>query len=143
MFKNLVKWSRYKSPWVVHFNSGSCNGCDIEIIAALMPRFDAERFGVLLKGSPRHGDVLLCTGPVTAQLKDRLIKIYEQMPEPKFVVAFGECACSGAVYTGAYNVEGGIDKVIPVSAYVPGCPPKPEAILDGVVKLLTAFKESE
>ena len=143
MFDNIVKWSRYKSPWVVHFNSGSCNGCDIEIIAALMPRFDAERFGVLLKGTPRHGDVLLCTGPVTAQLKDRLIKIYEQMPEPKFVVAFGECGCSGAVYTGAYNVEGGIDKVIPVNAYIPGCPPKPEAILDGIVKLLTAFKESE
>ena len=143
MFDNIVKWSRYKSPWGVHFNSGSCNGCDIEIIAALMPRFDAERFGVLLKGTPRHGDVLLCTGPVTAQLKDRLIKIYEQMPEPKFVVAFGECGCSGAVYTGAYNVEGGIDKVIPVNAYIPGCPPKPEAILDGIVKLLTAFKESE
>ncbi len=143
MFEKVVKWSRYKSPWVVHFNSGSCNGCDIEIIAALMPRFDAERFGVLLKGTPRHGDVLLVTGPVSEQMKDRLIKIYEQMPEPKFVVAFGECGCSGAVYTGAYNVEGGVDKVIPVNAYIPGCPPKPEAILDGIVKLLTAFKESE
>ena len=143
MFEGVVKWSRLKSPWVVHFNAGSCNGCDIEIIAALMPRFDAERFGVLLKGTPRHADVLLCTGPVTGQMKDRLIKIYEQMPEPKFVVAFGECGCSGAVYTGAYNVEGGIDKVIPVDAYIPGCPPKPEAILDGIVKLLNAYKESE
>jgi NADH-quinone oxidoreductase B subunit len=143
MLENVVKWSRVKSPWVCHFNSGSCNGCDIEIIAALMPRFDAERFGVLLKGTPRHADVLLCTGPVTGQMKDRLIKIYEQMPEPKFVIAFGECGCTGAVYQGAYNVEGGIDKVIPVDAYIPGCPPKPEAILDGVVKLLTAFKESK
>jgi len=143
MFEGVVKWSRLKSPWVVHFNAGSCNGCDIEIIAALMPRFDAERFGVLLKGTPRHADVLLCTGPVTGQMKDRLIKIYEQMSEPKFVVAFGECGCSGAVYTGAYNVEGGIDKVIPVDAYIPGCPPKPEAILDGIVKLLNAYKESE
>jgi len=80
---------------------------------------------------------------VTGQMKDRLLKIYEQMPEPKFVIAFGECGCSGAVYEGSYNVEGGIDKVIPVDAYIPGCPPKPEAILDGVVKLLTAFKESE
>ena len=143
MLEKLVKWSRVKSPWVCHFNSGSCNGCDIEIIAALMPKFDAERFGVLLKGTPRHADVLLCTGPVTGQMKDRLIKIYEQMPEPKFVIAFGECAITGAVFTGAYNVEGGIEKVIPVDAYIPGCPPKPEAILDGVVKLLTAFKESE
>ena len=141
MLDNLVKWSRVKSPWVLHFNSGSCNGCDIEILAALMPRLDAERFGVLLQGTPRHADVLVCTGPVTAQMKDRLIRIYEQMPEPKFVVVFGECGISGAVYDGCYNVEGGIDKVIPVNAYIPGCPPKPEAILDGVVKLLTALKE--
>ena len=141
MLDNLVKWSRVKSPWVLHFNSGSCNGCDIEILAALMPRLDAERFGVLLQGTPRHADVLVCTGPVTGQMKDRLIRIYEQMPEPKFVVVCGECGISGAVFEGSYNCEGGIDKVIPVNAYIPGCPPKPEAILDGVVKLLTALKE--
>ncbi len=140
MLEKLVTWSRVKSPWVLHMNTGSCNGCDIEIIAALMPRFDAERFGVLLKATPRHADVLLCTGAVSGQMKDRLIKIYEQMPEPKFVVTIGECAISGAGFDGAYNVEGGIDKVIPVNAHIPGCPPKPEAILDGVVKLLTAIK---
>jgi NADH-quinone oxidoreductase B subunit len=141
MFENLIKWSRVKSPWVYHLNSGSCNGCDIEILAALMPRFDAERFGVRLQGTPRHADVVIATGPVTAQLKERVIRVYEQVPEPKFVVACGQCAISGAVYQGAYNVEGGIDKVIPVSAYIPGCPPKPEAILDAVVKLLTSVKE--
>ena len=141
--ERIVRWARIKSPWIIHFNTGACNACDIEIIASLTPLYDVERFGILLKGTPRHADVLVCSGPVTRQVKDRLVRIYEQMPEPKFVIAFGECGCSGAVYTGAYNVEGGIDKVIPVNAYIPGCPPKPEAILDGVVKLLTAFKESK
>ena len=141
MFEKLVTWSRVKSPWVYHLNSGSCNGCDIEILAALMPRFDAERFGVLLQGTPRHADVVIATGPVTEQLKERVIRCYEQVPEPKFVVAVGQCAISGAIYEGSYCTNGGIDKVIPVNAYIPGCPPKPEAILDGVVKLLTSLTE--
>ena len=79
----IVTWARLKSPWILHFNSGACNGCDIEIIASLTPRFDVERFGVALKGSPRHADVLVCSGPVTRQIKDRLVRIYEQMPQPK------------------------------------------------------------
>src|SRR5512137_1652517 len=136
MIERLVHWSRVKSPWVLHLNTGACNACDIEILAALMPRFDLERFGVLLKGTPRHADVIICTGPITRQNRDRIIRIYEQVPDPKFVVAVGACAMSGCVYRGAYNVEGGIDQVIPVDAYVPGCPARPDAILDGVVKLL-------
>jgi NADH-quinone oxidoreductase B subunit len=136
----LNLWARLNSPWVIHFNSGSCNGCDIEILATLTPRYDLERFGVKLKGSPRHADVLLCTGPVTRQARDRLIRIYEQMHEPKFVVAIGSCALSGGAFTGCYGHMHGIDQVIPVSAYIPGCPPRPEAIIDGVVKLLTALK---
>jgi NADH-quinone oxidoreductase B subunit len=120
---------------VIHFNSGSCNGCDIEILATLTPRYDLERFGVKLQGSPRHADVLVCTGPVTRQARERLIRIYEQMPEPKFVVAVGSCAVSGGVFEGCYNVMGGIDRVIPVHAFIPGCPPRPEAIIYGVVKL--------
>jgi NADH-quinone oxidoreductase B subunit len=136
-------WARVNSPWVIHFNSGSCNGCDIEILATLTPRYDLERFGVKLKGSPRHADVLLCTGPVTAQARDRLIRIYEQMHEPKFVVAVGSCGISGGVFQDCYNVAGGIDRVIPVAAYVPGCPPRPEAIIDGVVKLLGSLMPSE
>lgn len=134
--RRIIAWARQKSPWIVHFNSGACNACDIETVAALTPRFDIERFGVQLKGSPRHADVLVCTGPVTHQMKDRLIRIYEQMPEPKLVVAVGTCACSGGVFNGCYCVEGGIDSVIPVSAYVPGCAARPEAIIDGMVKLL-------
>jgi NADH-quinone oxidoreductase B subunit len=136
MLNRLVRWSRIKSPWILHLNSGACNACDIEIVAALTPRFDLERLGVLLKATPRHADVLICTGPVTRQIKDRIVRIYEQVPDPKFVVAVGACAMSGCVYRGAYNVEGGIDQVIPVDAYVPGCPARPDAILDGVVKLL-------
>jgi NADH-quinone oxidoreductase B subunit len=135
----MKTWARINSPWVVHFNTGSCNGCDIEILATLTPRYDIERFGVKLKGSPRHADVLLATGPVTAQARDRLIRVYEQMAEPKFVVAIGSCALSGGAFRGCYNVAGGIDQVIPVNAYIPGCPPRPEAIIDGVVKLLMSL----
>jgi NADH-quinone oxidoreductase B subunit len=124
-------------------NSGSCNGCDIEILAALIPRLDAERFGVLLKATPRHADILVCTGPVTKQMKERLKRVYEQMPEPKFVVVVGQCGSSGGIYKGAYGVEGGIDKVIPVDAYIPGCPPRPDAIADGLIKLLAKIDKGD
>jgi NADH-quinone oxidoreductase B subunit len=140
LIEKLVTWARIKSPWIIHFNSGACNGCDIEILASLTPKFDLERFGVLLKGTPRHADVLICSGPVTRQTKDRLIRIYEQIPEPKFVVAVGTCACSGGVFAGCYNILGGIDTAIPVSAYIPGCAASPQAIIDGVVKLLGSLK---
>lgn len=143
LVKKIVTWARIKSPWILHFNTGACNACDIEIVATLTPRYDLERFGVILKGTPRHADVLVCSGPVTKQIKDRLKKIYEQMPEPKFVVAVGTCSCSGGVFQGCYNVEEGIDKVIPVSAYIPGCPASPKAIIDGVVKLLTSLEDKE
>jgi NADH-quinone oxidoreductase B subunit len=136
LIERVVNWSRKKSPWILHFNTGACNACDIEIIATLTPRYDLERFGVQLKGTPRHADILVCSGPVTKQVEDRLCRIYQQMCEPKFVIAVGTCSCSGGVFKGCYNVEGGIDKVLPVSAYVPGCPASPKAIIDGVVKLL-------
>jgi NADH-quinone oxidoreductase B subunit len=136
MLNKLVRWSRIKSPWILHLNSGACNACDIEVIAALTPRFDVERLGVLLKATPRHADVIISTGPVTRQIKDRIIRIYEQTPDPKFVIAVGACAMSGCVYRGAYNIMGGLDQVIPVNVYIPGCPVRPDAVLDGVVKLL-------
>jgi NADH-quinone oxidoreductase B subunit len=138
--EKIITWARIKSPWILHFNTGACNACDIELIASLTPRYDVERFGIILKGTPRHADILVCSGPVTRQIKDRLIRIYEQMPEPKFVVAVGTCACSGGVFKGCYNVEGGINEVIPVSVYIPGCPASPKAIIDGVVKLLASIK---
>jgi len=137
----IKTWARVNSPWVIHFNSGSCNGCDIEILATLTPRYDMERFGVKLQGSPRHSDILICTGPVTRQARERLIRVYEQMPEPKFVVVVGSCGLSGGVFHGSYNVVGAVDEVIPVNAYVPGCPPRPEAIIYGVVALLDSLKK--
>jgi NADH-quinone oxidoreductase B subunit len=139
---DIVKWSRVKSPWVFHFNAGGCNGCDIELLAALNPKYDIERFGMILRGSPRHADVMLCTGTVTRQIRDRFKRIYDQVPEPKFVMAFGNCACSGGVFQKCYNVHEGIDKVVPVNMYVPGCPPRPQAIIDAAVKLLTALQQS-
>ena len=138
--EEVKTWARINSPWAIHFNSGSCNGCDIEILATVTPRYDLERFGVKLQGSPRHADILICTGPVTLQARDRLKRVYEQMPDPKFVVAVGSCAISGGVFQGCYGVVGHIDQVIPVNAYIPGCPPRPEAIIDGVVKLLGSLQ---
>ncbi|HOW43861.1 MAG TPA: NADH-quinone oxidoreductase subunit NuoB [Candidatus Aminicenantes bacterium] len=140
MIERLVHWSRVKSPWVLHLNTGACNACDIEILAALMPRFDLERFGILLKGTPRHADVIICTGPITRQNRDRVVRIYEQVPDPKFVVAVGACAMSGCVYRGSYNANLGVDQVLPVNAYIPGCPIRPDALIDGVVKLLNSLK---
>ncbi len=136
MLEQIKQWARIHSPWLIHYNSGSCNGCDIEILATLTPRYDAERFGVQLHGSPRHADILICTGPVTRQSRERLLRIYEQMPEPKYVIAVGTCAISGGVFAGCYNVIGQIDEVIPVDVYVPGCPPRPEAIIEGLTVLL-------
>lgn len=138
--EKIKTWARINSPWLIHFNSGSCNGCDIEILATLTPRYDLERLGVKLQGSPRHSDVLICTGPVTRQARDRLVRIYEQMPEPKFVVAVGSCGISGGVFQGCYNIVGDIGDVIPVDVYIPGCPPRPEAIIYGVLQLLNSLK---
>ncbi|MBF0494807.1 MAG: NADH-quinone oxidoreductase subunit NuoB [Candidatus Omnitrophica bacterium] len=139
----VINWARMKSPWIIHFNSGACNACDIEIVAALTPRYDLERFGVIIKGTPRHADVLVCSGPVTRQIEARLVRIYEQMVHPKFVVAVGTCACSGGVFHDCYNMLGGIDSTIPVSAYIPGCPASPKAIIDGVAKLLASLEMKE
>ena len=126
VLEKVVTWARMKSPWILHFNSGACNACDIEIIAALTPQYDVERFGVMLKGTPRHADVLVCSGPVTRQIKDRLVRIYEQMPEPKFVVAVGTCACSGGVFKGCYNVIGRHRHGHPGVGVHPGLPGQPD-----------------
>jgi NADH-quinone oxidoreductase B subunit len=140
VLNQVQDWSRLNSLWAIHFNSGSCNGCDIEILATLTPRYDVERFGIKLKGSPRHADILIATGPVTRQARERLLRVYEQIPAPKFVVAVGTCSISGGAFLGCYNTLGGIDQVIPVDVFIPGCPPRPEAIVDGIIQLLTALK---
>ncbi|KXA97400.1 hypothetical protein AKJ38_01325 [candidate division MSBL1 archaeon SCGC-AAA259I14] len=131
---------RKKSPWILTLETGGCNGCVIEVAAALTPRYDVERFGILRRPTPRHADILVITGAVTHQIKDRLVRIYEQMPEPKFVIAVGSCPITGGMLKDCYNTDTPLDEIIPVDAYVPGCPPKPEAIIDGVVKALEAVE---
>ncbi len=143
MLNRLVQWARRRSPWILHYNSGGCNGCDIEILALLTPRYDVERLGILKEASPRHADILLCTGPVTRQSRDRLRRIYEQMPDPKWVVAVGTCATSGGVFLGSYNMLGGIDQVVPVDLYIPGCPPRPEVIIEGLTRLLDTIRVAD
>ena len=139
--EKLLLWARTKSPWVMHINSGSCNGCDIEILCAFTPLFDVERFGILLKGSSRHADVLLITGTMTLQARDRVKRVYEQMTNPKFVIAVGTCTTSGCVFYNSYSHMNGVEADIPVDVYISGCPPKPEAIIHAVTKLLGKVRE--
>ena len=132
-----------KSLWAFLFNSGSCNGCEIELVACVTPRYDLERFGIKLVGSPRHADLLLISGPVTRKMAPRLRRVYEQMPEPKIVVCCGVCGISGGAFYDSYSLIGPVDQIIPVDMYVPGCPPRPEAIIDGVVKVLARLEAKE
>jgi ech hydrogenase subunit C len=137
----IIQKSRLKSPWVLHYDCSSCNGCDIEILASLTPVYDIERFGIINTGNPKHADVLLVTGGVNRRNARVLKNLYNQMPEPKVVVAVGSCACTGGVFHNCYNILGGVDQVIPVDVYVPGCAARPEAIIDGVVLGLQKLKE--
>lgn len=130
-----------KSPWIIHYDGSSCNGCDIEVLAALTPLYDAERFGVVNTGNPKHADIFLVTGGVNEQNAPIIKQIYDQMLEPKVVVACGSCACGGGVYQQCYNVHGGTDTAIPVDAYVPGCAIKPESIIDAVVAGIDILEE--
>ena len=131
------------SPWIVHFNTGACNGCDIEVLAAITPLYDPERFGIRLAPSFRHGDILIVTGPITRRAAERLKRLYDQIPEPKFVIAVGACAYDGGVFKGSYAVIGGASKVVPVDMYIPGCPARPEAILHGIVRFLQELPRKE
>lgn len=125
-----------KSPWILHYAATSCNGCDIEVLACLTPMYDVERFGIINTGNPKHADIFVITGSVNEQNREVVRNLYEQMPNPKVVVAIGICACSGGVFRECYNVSGGIDKIIPVDVYVPGCAARPESIIDGIVTAL-------
>jgi ech hydrogenase subunit C len=125
-----------KSPWVLHYDGSSCNGCDIEVLACLTPLYDIERFGIINTGNPKHADVFLITGGINEQNEPIVRNLYAQMPDPKVVVALGICATSGNFFRECYNIKGGVDKVLPVDIYVPGCAVRPEAIIDGVVAAL-------
>lgn len=123
-----------RSLHVRQVDAGSCNGCELEIAATTNPVFDLERFGIHLVASPRHADLLLVTGPVTRNMEIALRRTYEATPEPRVVVAVGACGCSGGIFgEGTYASIGGVDRVVPVDVYVPGCPPRPHAILNGLL----------
>ncbi|EKD26904.1 MAG: hypothetical protein ACD_79C00972G0010 [uncultured bacterium] len=130
-----------KSPWIIHYDGSSCNGCDIEVLACLTPLYDVERLGIINTGNPKHADILLITGSINEQNKEVVRNIYYQMPDPKVVIAIGICATSGGIFADCYNVMGGTDKVLPVDIYVPGCAARPESIIEGVAQSLQILEE--
>lgn len=133
-FDKLVNKARQRSPWLFHLNAGGCNGCDIELLTCLTPRYDVEQLGMRLEGSPRHADILCVSGPVTRNTRAALETIYAQIPEPKVVVALGSCPATCNVFAGSPVIVGPVERVIPVDVYVPGCPPRPEAIIEGLAQ---------
>ena len=130
-----------KSPWLIHYDGSSCNGCDIEVLDSLMPLYDIERFGIINTGNPKHADIFLVTGSVNHQNINVVRHVYDQMLEPKVVVACGICACSGGIFRDCYNIIGGVDKAIPVDVYAPGCAVRPESIIDAVLKAVEILDE--
>jgi membrane-bound hydrogenase subunit mbhJ len=138
---NLLQEIAKKSPWIYRINAGSCNGCDVEMATtALIPRYDVERLGCKYCGSPKHADIVLVSGPITAVVKDKVISVYNEIPDPKVVVAVGICPISGGVFRDSYAIEGALDTYIPVDVNVPGCPPRPQAIIDGIAKAIEIWK---
>ncbi|MDB5059954.1 MAG: hycG [Chloroflexi bacterium] len=125
-----------RSLHIRQVDAGSCNGCEFEVSTILGPRYDVQRFGIDFVASPRHADLLLVTGPVTRHLHGPLLDAYEAMAEPRLVAAMGACPITGGVFAGSYAVVGPLDRVLPVDLYIPGCPPRPEAILHGLLLLL-------
>ena len=130
-----------RSPWVLHYDGSSCNGCDIEVLACLTPVYDAERFGIINTGDPMQADIFLITGGINTQNQEVVKQLYNQMPRPKVVVAVGVCACTGGVFKDCYNILGGVDTTIPVDIYVPGCAARPQAIIDGIVQAVELFQK--
>jgi len=124
-----------RSGWLFHFFSGSCNNCNIEILDCFTPRYDLERFGILMVGSARYADVIVVSGALNKKGVERLKRVYEHIPKPCLVIAVGTCAISQGIFRGSYAVSDfPVDKIVPVDIYIPGCPPKPEAIIAGILK---------
>ncbi|MFX0168342.1 MAG: NADH-quinone oxidoreductase subunit B [Candidatus Hodarchaeota archaeon] len=135
----LVNWGRGYALWPVHLTVACCS---VEFGAAMGPRYDLERFGMMPLGSLRQCDLLLIEGSVTRKMASRVKMIYDQMPDPKYVVAMGACAISGGLFWDSYSVVQGVDKIIPVDVYVPGCPPRPETLADGILELQRKIRSS-
>ena len=139
---DFLKKTSIRSPWLFRINAGSCNGCDVELATtALIPRYDVERLGCRYCGSPRHADIVLITGPLTTRIREQVIHVWNEIPEPKVTIAVGICPISGGVFREGYAIDGPIDKYLPVDVNVPGCPPRPQAILEAVAKGLAIWKQ--
>jgi Ni,Fe-hydrogenase III small subunit/formate hydrogenlyase subunit 6/NADH:ubiquinone oxidoreductase subunit I len=138
--EDKIKKTFGRSLQIREVDAGSCNGCDLEINALNNPFNDIERLGIHFVASPRHADMLLVTGCATRNMEQALIKTYHATPDPKLVVAVGACACSGGIFSDSYSTRNGIDGILPVDAYIPGCPPRPQAILYGILKALDKIK---
>jgi Ni,Fe-hydrogenase III small subunit len=140
--KSILQKIVQKSPWLYRINAGSCNGCDVELVTtACIPRYDVERLGCKYCGSPKHADIVLITGPLTARIKEKVLRVYDEIPNPKVVVAIGICPISGGVFRDSYAIEGPLDQYIPVDVNVPGCPPRPQAIIDGILEAVEIWKQ--
>lgn len=135
-FEARIRSLLKRSLHVRQLDAGSCNGCDWEIQALLNPIYDIQRLGIDIVASPRHADLLLVTGSVTRNLEEALLMSYEAMPEPRLVVAVGACACGGGVLQGSYATAGGLRQVLPVDVSIPGCPPRPQALIHGLMVAL-------
>ncbi len=122
-------------------DAGSCNGCEVEVASLSNSVYDIERFGVHFVASPRHADMLLVTGPVTRNMELALLKTYNAMPTPKLVASMGSCACSGGIFGNTYASCGGVDKLLPVDVYIPGCPPGPKAVIFGLMVVLDKMEQ--
>ncbi len=135
----LINWARSGSPWFFQFGLACCA---IEMIAAAQPRYDLERFGIMPRATPRQADVMIVSGTVTLKMANRLKRLYEQMANPKYVVSMGSCANSGGPYWQyGYHVVKGVDLIVPVDVYIPGCPPRPEALIEGLLHLKKKIRE--
>jgi Ni,Fe-hydrogenase III small subunit len=129
-----------RSLHIRQVDAGSCNGCELEISGLNSPVYDIERFGIHFVASPRHADLLLVTGPVTRNMELALRKSYDAVPDPRLVVAVGACGCSGGIFGVNYATRGAVDAVIPVDVFIPGCPPNPHALLQGILMAMGRFK---
>ncbi len=139
----LVGRCRRRSPWLFHLNAGSCNGCDIELVACLTPRYDVEQLGIRLEASPRHADILCVSGPVTRNTAQAIRTVYAQVCAPKAVVAIGSCPASTNAFAGSPTVDGPLDRHLPVDVFVPGCPPRPDAIIEGIARAVQILADRE
>lgn len=131
-----------RSPWLYRINAGSCNGCDVELATtACIPRYDVERLGCQYCGSPKHADIVLITGPLTVRVKEKVLRVYQEIPEPKVTVAIGICPISGGVFRDSYAIAGPVDSYLPVDVNVPGCPPRPQAIIEGIALAIDIWRQ--